>query len=379
MRLYKMNNHSNEPAVVAHVIWSLGLGGAEQVVIGLVRALDRTRYRPIVVCLDDKGAFASGAEAAGVPVFEMRKRRGLDVTLPFRLAKLFRENKVKLVHTHLFNGHLWGRLGARFAGLPVVSTEHGMDAWRTPVHHFLSAVLTDRGSRVVFVSEEAREFYQRRVPGGAEGLGSVIFNGIETARFENRGSRARIRTELGFAEGDFVVGTAGRFVPEKRHDVFFAALKKLKDMGVPVKGLVIGGGPLQIDVAQGVKKEGLEADVVLAGVRQDLPDVYPAMDAFMLSSDREGLPITILEAMASGTPVVSTNVGGIHSCIRGGKTGWLVEAGNPEALAGALQEVYAEPSRVKTVTEAACETVKSEFSVQAMTSRYEALYEEVMQ
>lgn len=370
-------SQSAAPVTVAHVIWSLGLGGAEQVVLGLVRNMDRSRYRPVVICLDDKGPFAAGAVEAGVPVLELKKKRGADLLLPFRLAALFREHKVKLVHTHLFNGHLWGRLAALIAGLPVVSTEHGMDHWRTPFHHVLDTVLTLKNSRVIFVSEEARAFYRARVP-AFKGRDRVFFNGIETKRFSGRGSRDKTRSAFGFKPGTWVVGTAGRFVAEKRHDVFFAALKSLRAQGLDAKGLVIGAGPLQDSVENAVKDLGLSEHVVLTGVRQDLPDLYPAMDVFMLSSDREGLPITILEAMAAGVPVVSTNVGGIHACVRPGETGWLVPAGNAEALALAVYEAYSDAVQTRLKTEAARNRVNSEFSVEAMSAQYETLYDEVL-
>lgn len=365
------------PVKVAHVIWSLGLGGAEQVVLGLVRNMDRSRYQPIVICLDDKGPFASGAEEAGVPVLELKKKRGADFLLPFRLAGLLREQKVKLVHTHLFNGHLWGRLAALIAGLPVVSTEHGMDQWRTSLHHAFDTLLTLKNSRMIFVSEEARAFYRSRVP-AFKGRDCVFFNGIETARFSGRDSRDKARAELGFSPGAWVVGTAGRFVPEKRHDVFFAALKALRARGLDAKGLVIGGGPLQESVEGNVRDAGLSDHVVLTGVRQDLPDLYPAMDVFMLSSDREGLPITILEAMAAGVPVVSTNVGGIHACVRPGETGWLVPPGDAEALALAAYQAYSDAAQTRVKTDAARKLIKNEFSVEAMTAQYEALYDEVL-
>ncbi len=369
--------HSTKPVTVAHVIWSLGLGGAEQVVLGLVRNMDRVHYQPIVICLDDKGPFASGAEEACVPVLELKKKRGLDLLLPFRLASLLREHNVKLVHTHLFNGHLWGRLAALIAGLPVVSTEHGMDHWRTPFHHALDVVLTLKNSCVVFVSDEARRFYRARVP-ALKNRDRVIFNGIETARFSGRASRDKVRAELGFKPGAWVVGTAGRFVPEKRHDIFFAALKSLRARGLDAKGLVIGGGPLQSAVERTVRDLELTEHVVLTGVRQDLPDLYPAMDVFMLSSDREGLPITILEAMSAGIPVVSTNVGGIHSCVRPGETGWLVPAGDAEALALAALEAYSDASQSRLKVDAARKLIKSEFSVEAMTAQYKTLYDEVL-
>ncbi len=362
---------------VAHVIWSLGLGGAEQVVLGLVRNFDRSRYEPMVVCLDDKGRFAAPAEEAGVKVLALEKKRGFDLGLPFRLARLFREEGVGLVHTHLFNGHLWGRLAALIAGLPVISTEHGMDAWRSPLHHGLDAVLTLKNARVVFVSDEARKFYRARVPAGA-GKDRVLFNGIETGRFEGRDSRPRIRSEFGFAAWDRVIATAGRFVPEKRHDVFLAVIQKLRDQGLAVKALLIGDGPLKESVEKKTAELALQDVVLFAGVRQDLPDLYPAMDLFLLTSDREGLPITILEAMAAGTPVVSTDVGGIHACIQDGVSGRLVPAGDVDALARAVSETLADSEKTAKSVHEAKQTVRGQFSVQSMVNQYQSLYDEVL-
>lgn len=366
-----------KPVKVAHVIWSLGLGGAEQVVLGLVRNFDRSRFVPLVVCLDDKGRFAPEAEETGVKVLALEKKRGLDFGLPFRLARLFREQGVGLVHTHLFNGHLWGRLAALLAGLPVISTEHGMDAWRSPLHHALDAVLTLKSARVVFVSEEARKFYRSRVPADAR-KDRVIFNGIETARFEGRTSRQRIRAEFGFEPWDRVIATAGRFVPEKRHDYFLAVIKKLRDQGLPVKGFLIGDGPLREDTEKQASDLGLKDAVKFAGVRQDLPDLYPAMDLFLLTSDREGLPITILEAMAAGTPIVSTDVGGIHACIQNHVSGRLVPPGDVDALAAAAAETLAHSEKTAQAAAEARQSVRKNFSVKAMVTHYQSLYDEVL-
>ncbi|MBU3760135.1 MAG: glycosyltransferase [Candidatus Omnitrophica bacterium] len=365
---------SDKPEV-AHVIWSLGLGGAEQMVLSLTRALTSGSFRPIVVCLNDEGSFAEQARSAGVEVFAMHKRRGLDAALPWKLASFFRQRRTALVHTHLFNGHLWGRLAARMAGIPWVATEHGMDGWRTPLHHAADAILGGDGSRMVYVSEETRAFYRRRVP-GRRASGHVIFNGIDPELFRDSSLRSAVRASFGFTENDFVIGTAGRFVPEKRHDIFLEVIERLRVQGYPVKALVAGDGPLKEKVMEQARRLGLSEVLKLTGFRKDMPAVYPAMDVFVLTSDREGFPITVLEAMASGLPVVSSNVGGIHECVIPGENGDLVQPGNADGFVHAISSIYRKRGQLSWT--ASREKISRLFSTGIMARNYELLYQEVL-
>ncbi len=142
---------------VAQVIWSLGLGGAEQVVIRLAGGIDRRRFEPVIVCLDRPGPFAAQAEERGVEVLALDKRGPVDLRAVVRLARLLRARRVDVVHTHLWGANLWGRLAAGAARVPaVVCTEHNVDTWKKADHLALDRLLAPAATHLVAVSEEVR-------------------------------------------------------------------------------------------------------------------------------------------------------------------------------------------------------------------------------
>lgn len=359
---------------VAQVIWSLGLGGAEQVVIRLAAGLERRRFAPLICCLDEPGPFAPQAEAAGVEVVAFDKRGPVDVRAAWRLARLLRSRRVDVVHTHLWGGSFWGRLAALAARVPaIVTTEHNVDTWKRAYHLALDRALAPATTCLVAVSPAVREFYEAR--GVGRGRWRVVYNGVDTSAVPPRGRRPAFR-ELGIGADERVVALVGRLVPAKAPEVFLQAMAIAAARVPALRGLVVGDGPLRGDLEAEARGLGLERRVVFAGVRRDVPALLAGLDALVFTSLREGLSMAMLEAMAAGVPVIATPVGGTPELITHGVTGLLVPPGQPESLADALVALLGDAALAAAIRHAARGCVEGRFSLKAMTEAHESLYEE---
>jgi glycosyltransferase involved in cell wall biosynthesis len=354
------------------VIWSLGLGGAEQVVIRLAGGLDRTRFEPLICCLDEAGPFAPLAERAGVEVVVLAKRGPLDARVLFRLSALLRRRRVDVVHTHLWGADLWGRVAARYAGTGmIVTTAHNVDSWKRRHHLAFDRWLAPWTTRLVAVSNQVREFYE--ASGVGRGRWQVIYNGAEEAPSGPR-KRGPAFREMGIGAEDPVVAFVGRLVPAKAPGIFLEALAQASLALPSLRALIVGDGPLRADVEGQIRRLGLSDRVVLAGLRRDLPDVLAGVDVVAFSSEREGLSMAMLEAMAAGVPVVATEVGGTPELIESGVSGILVPPAQPRALADGLLSLLQSPARAEAMRRAARERVRTQFSLRRMIEAYQELY-----
>jgi len=359
---------------VAQVIWSLGLGGAEQVVIRLAGGVDRRRFEPVIVCLDRPGPFATQAEAAGIEVVALDKRGPIDPGAIVRLARLLRSRGIEVVHTHLWGANLWGRLAARAARVPVVvCTEHNVDSWKKGYHLALDRLLAPAATHLVAVSEEVRAFYERH--GVGRGRWHVVYNGVEVSAAA-RPERGDAFRALGLGPEDRVVGLVGRLVPAKAPEVFLRALASAAAAVPRLRGLVVGDGPSRAAAEDEARRLGIEGRVVFAGLRKDVAELLPGLDALVFSSLREGLSMAMLEAMAAGVPIVATAVGGTPELITHDTTGLLVPPGRPDALAEALVSLLQDPAAAERLRAAARRHVEERFSAGKMFEAHEALYAE---
>jgi len=298
---------------ILQVIWSLGLGGAEQMVIALARGLDRRRYRVSICCLNDEGAFAAALAAEGISVLAMHKRPKLDLGLPLRLARLMRQQRVAVVQTHLWSSNFWGRLAAALAGVPVVIvTEHGIERWRGRWHRLADRMLRWKTSRIVFVSDVTR----RREVARAQLLmecAEAIPNGIDPDRYRPASAEERrtSRDRLGIGDDERVALFVGRFVPEKGLEYLLEALIGVVGVVKRFRLILVGDGPLKEELQQSAARWRVYQYVRFAGFWPEVADWYAAADCLVLSSVSEAFPMTVLEAMASGVPVIATAVGDI--------------------------------------------------------------------
>jgi len=368
---------SGKPPKVMHLIWSLDQGGAEQVVMHLAKNMDRSRFESVVCCLNERGRYADGVEKEGIKVVALHKRPNIDLMIIPKLMRVLKQEKIQLLHTHLFTANLWGRIAAKLAGVPVVSTEHNVDVWKKGIHVALDKMLVHTNSRMIFVSKKVQSFYQKQIP-NLSGKSRVLYNGVDLTKFDAKNQQSPLRERFGIKENEQVIGIVGRLVPQKCHGDFVEAFRLLKAKKHGVKGLIVGEGPLRESIEEKIRKYHLENDIFLTGFTEDMPAVYRALDVFTLSSSREGFPMTMLEAMAAGVPVVSTDVGGVNECIQNGQNGFLVPPGDVEALANSIAKILGNEDLRKTFIERGKQCVEESFSIEKMARNHEVLYQEIL-
>jgi len=331
---------------VTHLLSSFGMGGQERVAYDLAVGQLRAGWRVSAVSLAPPPDGPLGAEfaAAGVHVERIaRQHEGLEPSLVLRLARWLRGADVDLVHTHNRMALIYGAPAARLARARVVHTKHGKNPMGG-TRLFAGNVAGRLVHAFVAVSDETAAVARRRHEVPTKRL-SVIDNGIDLSRFHpDELARTRIRQELGIASDACVIGTVARIAPEKNHARLLRAVAPL--LGAHTRLVIAGDGPLLADVRAQTVELGIADHAHLLGVRQDAAAVLNAFDIFAMSSNTEGLPLVVLEAMASGLPIVSTSVGGIPNVVEEGQTGFLVPASDEAALSERLASLVQDPYEI---------------------------------
>ncbi len=358
---------------VLHVVWSMAVGGAERVIALLATHADPVRFESLVACLNEPGTLAEELRQAGISVFAMHKRGPLDMRAFWRLRRLIRTQRVGVVHTHLWGANVWGRLAAWSCGVPVVTTEHNVDSWKSPRRLALDRLLLPITGAFVAVSDAVKVFYA--LHGIPQARIEVVRNGIEVEQFP-ASRRSLLFDELGWPEHAPAFASIGRLAVVKDHAAFVDAMAEVLVRCPEARGLIVGEGPLRAQLQARIEARGLVGRVVLTGVRQDVPEILRGCRALVLPSTREGLPMVVLEAMASGVPVIATAVGGLSEVIEDGRTGWLLphDAHLVARLAERLTALAGDAALSARVGAAGQAVVRERFSVQAMTRSYERLY-----
>jgi glycosyltransferase involved in cell wall biosynthesis len=375
------------PLTVAHVIHSLGAGGAEAVLVELARAASPAGIRLVVVGLSDAMS-DDGVDNRVVPllrqqgavVHEMHSGR-YDATAIARLAKLFREEHVDLVHTHLKHADLVGGLAARLVGVPSVSTLHVIDIATSRMHRLRVkvAVVARKflSSAVIALSSAQRGWYAHYA--GAAAPIVVLPNGIVEPEVTR--DRAQVRAELGVSDDAVLAVCASLMRPEKGHAELLEAVRLLPADN-PVIVALAGDGPLFGKIHSAVATDPVLAQRIrILGFRSDIADLIAASDFVVQPSLEDALPTSLIAALAGGRPIVATRVGGIPDIVGPG-CGVLVAPGEPSALGAGIAQmatiIGSEADASAEIGRAARERYETVFSADVWVSKLRALYETVL-
>ena len=363
---------------ILHVIDSLGIGGMERVVIDVANGLNPARFEQVVCCISRRGEAADELRD-GVHCIDLGKGDEADRVMPLKLARLIRRERPGIVHSQSWSGVDATLAKLLSPGVKLVHSEHGRnysDLRRQPLARRLARRGVYQLANAVFaISGEVREFYCRQTGFPAERM-QVIPNGIDVRRID-QADASGIREELGIAPDDFVFGTIARLDLTKDTITLvraFAAVA-LPRRDPKLKLLIAGDGEQRARLEEFVSLMDLNRVVIFTGQRRDVPRLLRAMDVFALSSVSEGMPLTVLEAMAARLPVVATAVGALPEMIVEGKTGFLVPMRHAVAMSDKLEEFIANRQLAKTFGEAARHKVEREFTLERMLRSYAELYE----
>jgi glycosyltransferase involved in cell wall biosynthesis len=353
--------------VVLHTEASLGFGGQEIRILTETRWLAEHGWDALIACQPGSRLLAE-ARAAGCETVDVPMRRATDVRALLALRRLMRRRRVQVVHTHSSVDSWLGGLAARSLGVPVVRSRHVT----IPVRRALVYRLADR---VIASGERAAELVTRAGVPRSKVL--AISPGVDTARFHAGVSGKTVRDELGL-DGP-LVGLVANVRGSKGHRYFLEAASEVLHAEPRTRFLVVGDGVGFDDVRRRVRDLGLEHEVLMLGFRRDVPEVMAALDVLVLPSIKsEGTSQSILQALAVGTPVVATTVGGSPELIRDGETGRLVPPADGHALAGVILSLLGDPAGARAMASAGQALVREQQSLDAVMARTSALYAELV-
>ncbi len=354
------------------VITSMPVGGAETLLVNLLRKFRPSHIVPSVACLKGKGPL--GEEIADeFAVTEHWLQSKYDLRVLPRLVRHMRKEKFDaMISVGAGDKMFWGRLAARLASVPVIcSALHStgwpdgvgkLNRWLSPITDAFIAVAKPHGQFLT----EFEKFPASRVV--------VIPNGVDTNRFQpNSESRLEVRRELGLAACTPIIGIVAALRSEKNHTLFVNAACKVLAKFPRAHFVIIGDGPERPNIENAIAALGIENKVSLLGTRSDTPRLLAAMDVFALTSHNEASPVSILEALSCGVPVVSTRVGSVTESVHDQWNGFSVEPGDVDAVADRIKFLLWNKSTAEMMGSNGREHVQSHGSLETMVEMYEHL------
>lgn len=375
------------PPLVVHIIYALGTGGLEN---GLVNIINRTppeRYRHAVICLTDAQDFAGRITAPDVRIVELHKKPGHDPAMYVRLWRALRELAPAIVHSRNLAALETQWLGLFMPGVKRVHGEHGRDVhdidgsnWK---YRMLRKVLSLLVHRYIAVSRDLASWLSASIGISPDRI-HQIYNGVDQTLFSPGPEKGAgvLPPRLVAAEGTVALGSVGRLAEVKNQgsllEAMYILLKRRPEWRNTLRLVLVGDGPLREALEKQVLELGLDAVVWLAGDRDDIPRLLHTMDIFVLPSLAEGISNTLLEAMATGLPVVATQVGGNPELVEHGSNGYLVPVSDVQALAQTLQALIESPADRIRMGENGLHKIRRSFDWDSTLEAYLGVYDKLL-
>ncbi|MBL4702767.1 MAG: glycosyltransferase [Phycisphaeraceae bacterium] len=368
--------------VIGHVLHTLAYAGAEVLAIALAKELG-DRYQSVFLCLDGLGSRGQEVAELGFEVVDLQRQPGIDLKVSRRIDQAVKTHKIDLLHTHQYTPFFYSAVSRKLRSTPpILLTEHGR---HYPDQRKLKRVIANKllwrkHDQVTAVGRFVAEALVQK-EGFAQDVVKVIYNGIDPDAFmlSNRDQvREKIQKELGLNKDQPVILQVARFHPVKDHETsikaFSHVVKQLPDAVL----LLAGDGGEQKQMQQLAKELGIEKEVRFLGVRKDIAQLMTVADVFVLSSLSEGISVTLLEAMASGVPICTTDVGGNSEIVQHAVTGLLSPRQDAQGLgANIVQQLIDLPLRQK-FSDAGRRKLLSQFSQQQMHENYSKRYDTML-
>lgn len=366
----------SDPLRCLFVITSMPVGGAETLLVNMMRKMDPQQIRPEVICLKEPGPLGE-AIAGEFPLHSRLLNAKWDLRVLPRLVRLMHRRRTDMVVTVGAGDKMfWGRLAAHLAGVPVIASALHSTGWPDGVGR-LNRRLTGITDAFIAVADSHGEFLRdfERFP--AEKI-HVIRNGVDCDRFiPSDSARIEVRRELGLDERMPLIGIVAALRSEKNHEMLVRCATKLRHRYPDAHWVIVGDGPERIMIESLAVELQVADRIHLLGTRHDTPRLVAALDVFTLCSLNEASPVSILEALACGVPVVATDVGSIKESIRPGKTGLMVPSQDVDAMVAAIDQLLADPETRASMGRAGRELVWRTGSLQSMVDGYSRLATEL--
>lgn len=362
---------------VLYIIGQLSPDGTEWQLVHLLRGIDKTVFQCYVCSLWPMLDLAPEVREAGAVLVPIYKRFRFDLTVPFRLARFIRREKIDIVHCLLPTANVWGRIGGILAGAKIVISERNIETWKPwywlcvdrMLAGFTGIVLTNAEAIKRFVVESAH-IDPRRV--------RVIYNAVNPDRFLSPDTTP-LRDALNIPSNARVLTSIGRLHEQKDMATFLRACAIVRSRvgSMPVRILIVGSGPQRGELEALVKVLGLENETNILSWRRDIETILTLTDIFVLTSIREGLPNVVLEAMAAGKPVVASDVGGTPEAVVHGVTGMIVPPGDAHRFADAICRLLDDPAEAAALGRRGRARVIETFTQARMVTETQQIYSDL--
>ena len=356
---------------VMQLVYSLQVGGSEKLACDISTHLDRGLFTPFVCALDVDGDLARDLTRENIEHHVFR-RKGVAPEVFRELYRYIKTRRIDIVHTHHFTQLWFAALPARLAGARIIHTEHEFFSYGESLFsRAMIKPLSGLCHRVTAVGPEVAEYFVRTIGMPREHV-SVIPNGVDLTKFNY--DPKPVREELGLSKDHLVIGTVGRLEPEKDQKTLLEAFRYVKEKQSAARLVIVGNGRMADELKVHAKRLGVAGHTLFLGTRRDVPRVLSAMDLFALPSVREGLPISLIEAMAAGKPVVASDIGSVRDLIRHEDNGLLVEPGDAVTLSNSLLRLLDSSSLREGMGNRGRRLAERSYGLPAMIRAYEGLY-----
>jgi L-malate glycosyltransferase len=356
---------------VMQLVYSLQIGGSEKVAFDISAHLDSAAFRPHMCALDLDGPLGEELVRRNIG-HHVLHRKGIEPDVTRRLYRLLRQQRIDVVHTHHFTQLLFAALPARLAGARIVHTEHEYFSYlESAAPRALIGPLSRLCDHITVVGHEIAAYFSETI-GIPRSRIELIPNGVAVERFT--GDREAARRSLALPPDAMIVGTIGRLEPEKDHMTLLRAFGQVRAFAPSARLVIVGDGSLASALRIEAERMGLAGATHFLGYQKDVATVLAALDLFVLTSVREGLPISVIEAQAAGRPVVVSHIGSIRDLVRDGEQGLTVAPGDAEGFAAAMRRLIESPALRAEMGGAGRRQVERSFSLFSVVHAYENLY-----
>jgi len=364
---------------VLHLIDSAGMYGAEKVVLTLLEELKFSKFPGTLGCIresvNDVPKIAEEAINHDIQVVFFTMKRGFNLFGIYKIYKYIMANNIKLVHSHGYKPNIFLGLFPK-RKIKKITTVHGWSkntaGLKTTIYEYLDSLSIKRMNAVIAVSRAViNDLSTRKINNNKIYL---IYNGINTASYKIKYDIRQARKKYDLESDDYVLGSVGRLTKVKGHDYLIEAvpaiLKEIKNCKV----IIAGDGPLKEQLTKLIYKYNLSNNIKLIGYSDNVKEILAVIDLFILPSLSEGLPISLLEAMASGKPSIASGVGGITEVILDNVGGIVIPPHNSESINDAVIKLYRDEQHYKKLKEEGIKVVEEKFSTNKMVEQYINIY-----
>jgi glycosyltransferase involved in cell wall biosynthesis len=367
------------PIKVVHIMPQIGVGGAEGQLYELITHSDPSSVQHEVLYYSDTRdeVMLERYRSGGINFSRIPRNRKRPIRFLRDLSNAIRQSQPDIVHCWLISSNFWGRLAAIWAGVKhIIVAWRSRNIWKSLGMKICEKLTTNK------VHHTANSFacasYIAEKLGISSNRFTVIYNGIDLDKYGIDVDRRQIFSGISIPDGAKIVTMVGRLGPEKNYPMLLRVAQKAKLKGLSAHFLIVGGGRMYDKLNEMARQLDVLDIVHFMGIRIDIPQVLAASDIFMFTTNFEGFPNALLEAMAAGLPIVSTNFAGVDELVQNGITGLIVPCDDANAAYDCLHSYIDNPAAAKTVGCAGKRFVNGRFAMQTMVEKTYAFYKKVL-